>query len=72
MHTDVSSAVPRTAQMTRNRISVGRADRASSREYTSQKLDCPHARASVALQAVISDACSPTLCVLAEGGTRMD
>jgi hypothetical protein len=72
MQADVRSAVPQTTSATRNLISVGRADEASSREYAPQKLDRPHTRASVALRTAISEACSPTLSVLAEGGTRMD
>jgi hypothetical protein len=71
MQIDVCSAVPRTAVATRKLISVGRADEASSREYAPQKPDCPHTRASVALRTMISKACSPTLSVLVEGGTRM-
>jgi hypothetical protein len=61
MQADVRSAVPRMAPATRNLISVGRADEASSREYDPQKPDHPHTRASVALRTVISEACSPTL-----------
>jgi hypothetical protein len=55
----------------KNQINVGRADGASSREYAPRKPDRPHTRASVALRTVISEACSPTLYVLAEGGTGM-
>jgi hypothetical protein len=62
---DVRSAVPRTAPATRNLISDGRADEASSREYAPQKPDHPHTRASVSLRTAISEACSPTLSVLA-------
>jgi hypothetical protein len=68
---DVCSAVPRTVPATRNLISVGRADEASSREYAPQKPDRPHTRASVSLWTAISEAYSPTLSVLAEGGTRI-
>jgi hypothetical protein len=71
MQADVRSAVPRTAPATRNLISVDRANEASSREYAPQKHDHPHTHASVALRTVISEACSPTLSVLAEGGTEM-
>jgi hypothetical protein len=71
MQADVSSAVPRTAPATRNLINAGRADKASSREYAPQKLDCLHTRASVSLWTAISEACSPTLSVLVEGGTGM-
>jgi hypothetical protein len=71
MQADVRSAVPRTALVTRNLISVGQADGASSREYAPQKPDRLHTRASVALQTVILEAYSPTLSVLAEGGTGM-
>jgi hypothetical protein len=70
MQLDVCSAVPRTASATRNLINVGRADEASSREYAPQKPDRTHIRASVALRTAISEACSPTLSVLAEGGTE--
>jgi hypothetical protein len=66
---DVRSPDPRAAPATRNLISVGRADEASSREYAPQKPDRPHTRASVSLRMAISEACSPTLSVLAEGGT---
>jgi hypothetical protein len=69
MQTEVRSAVPRMASATRNLVSVGRADEVSSREYAPQKPDRPHIRASVALRTVILEACSPTLSVLAEGGT---
>jgi hypothetical protein len=62
---------PRTVPTTKNWISTGRADGASSREYAPQKPDRPHTRASVALRTAISEACSPTLSVLAEGGTGM-
>lgn len=68
---DVSSAVPRTAPTTKNWISVSRADETSSHEYAPQKPDRPHTRASVALRTTISEACSPTLYVLAEGGMGM-
>jgi hypothetical protein len=68
---DVCSAVPRTVPATRCLISAGRADEASSREYASQKPDCPHTRASVSLRMAISEAFSPTLSVLAEGRTGM-
>jgi hypothetical protein len=71
MQADVCSAVPRMATTTRNLISTGRANEASSREYAPQNLDCPHNRSSVALRTGISEACSPTLPVLTEGGTRM-
>jgi hypothetical protein len=54
---------------TRNLISAGGADKASSREYAPQKPDRPHTRASVSLRMAISKAYSPTLSVLAEGGT---
>jgi hypothetical protein len=36
-----------------------------------QKSNRPHTRASVSLRSVISEACSPTLSVLAEDGTGM-
>jgi hypothetical protein len=72
MQTDVRSAVTRTASTTRNLISVGRADEASRREYAPQKPDRPHTRASVALRTAISETCSPTLSVLAEGEAGMD
>jgi hypothetical protein len=52
---------------TRNLISVGRAHEASNREYTPQKPDRPHTRASVSLWTVISEACSSTLSMLTEG-----
>jgi hypothetical protein len=71
MQADVRSAVPRTSPTTKYWISFGRADGASSREYAPQKLDHSHTRASVALRAVISKVCSPTLSMLAEGGTGM-
>ena len=45
--------------------------KASSREYAPQKPDRLHIRASVALWMAISEACSPTLSVLVEGGTGM-
>jgi hypothetical protein len=47
------------------------ADEASSREYAPQKHDRPYTRASVPLRTTISEACSTTLCVLAEGGAGM-
>jgi hypothetical protein len=53
------------------RSNTGRADEASSREYAPQKPDRPHTRASVPLWTVISEACPPTISVLAEGGTGM-
>jgi hypothetical protein len=71
MQADVRSAVPRMAPMTRNLISIGRADEASSREYAPQKHDRPHTRASVSLRTAILEAYSPTLSVLAEGRTGM-
>jgi hypothetical protein len=71
MEVDVHSVAPRTASASRNLISVDRADEASSREYAPQKHDRPHTCASVALWMVISEACSPILFVLVEGGTRM-
>jgi hypothetical protein len=71
MQANVRSAVPRTASTTKNRIIVGRADGASSREYAPQKPDRPHTRASVALRTVISETYSPTLSMLADGGTGM-
>jgi hypothetical protein len=46
-------------------------DHASSREDAPQKSDRPHTRATVSLRSVISEACSPTLSVLAEDGTGM-
>jgi hypothetical protein len=57
--------------VTRNMISARRVDKASCREYAPQKPDCPHTRASVSLWTAISEACSPTLSVLAEDGTGM-
>jgi hypothetical protein len=71
MHADVCSAVPRTTPATRNLISTGRIDEASSREYAPLKPDRPHTRASVALRTKISEDRSSTLSVLAEGGTGM-
>jgi hypothetical protein len=71
MQADIRSAVHRTASATKNLIRVGRADKASSREYAPQKPDRLHIRASVALWMAISEACSPTLSVLVEGGTGM-
>jgi hypothetical protein len=68
---DVRSAVPRTAPVTRNLISAGRADEASSREYALQKPDRLHTRASVSLWMAFSEACSLTLSMFAEGGTGM-
>ena len=55
------------------RVNSGRrrTDHASSREDAPQKSDRPHTRASVSLRSVISEACSPTLSVLAEDGTGM-
>ena len=50
---------------------AGQTDHASSREDAPQKSDRPHTRASVSLRSVISEACSPTLSVLAEDGTGM-
>jgi hypothetical protein len=67
MQTDVRSVVTRKTQTTKKWISVGRADGASIRKYAPQKPDRPHTRASVALRTTISEACSPTLSVLAEG-----
>jgi hypothetical protein len=67
----VRSTVPRTASATRNLISAGRADKASSREYAPQKPDRPHTRANVSLRTAILEAYTPTLSVLAEGGTGM-
>jgi hypothetical protein len=72
MQADVHSAVPRTAPATRNLISASRADEASNHEYAPQKPDRPHTRASVSLRTAILEACSPTLSMLAEGGTGMD
>jgi hypothetical protein len=71
MHADVHSTVPQTASATMNLISAGRADEASSHEYAPQKPDRPHTRTSVSLWTSILEACSPTLSVLAEGGTGM-
>jgi hypothetical protein len=71
MQADVRSAVPRTVLTMKNWISVGRANGASSHEYAHQKPDRTHTRASVALRTAISEACSPTLPLLAEGGTEM-
>jgi hypothetical protein len=71
MQANVRSAVPRTASTAKNRIIVGRANGASSREYAPQKPDRPHTRASVSLRTTISEAYSPTLYVLADGGTGM-
>jgi hypothetical protein len=71
MQAGVRSAVPRTTPTMKNGISVGRADKASSREYTPKKLDRPHTRASVPLRTAILEACSLTLSVFVEGGTRM-
>jgi hypothetical protein len=68
---DVRSAVPRMALAMRNLISVGRADEASSHEYTPKKPDRPHTRTSVSLRTTILEACSPTLSVLTKGGTGM-
>jgi hypothetical protein len=62
MQVDVRSAVPRTVPATRNLISTSRADKTSSREYTPQKPDRPHTRASVALRTTILVTCSLTLC----------
>jgi hypothetical protein len=53
---DVRSAVPRSAPATRNLISAGRADEASSHEYAPQKHDRSHTRANVALRTAISEA----------------
>jgi hypothetical protein len=71
MQADVHSAVPRTVSATRNLISAGRVNEASSREYAPQKPDRSHTRVSVALRTTISEGCSPTLSVLAEGATRI-
>jgi hypothetical protein len=71
MRADVRSAVPRTATTTKNLISVGRADGASRREYAPQKPDRLHTHACVALRMAISEACSPTLSMLVEGGMGM-
>jgi hypothetical protein len=71
MQADVRCVVPRTSSATRNLVSVGRVDEASSREYAPQKPDRPHTRAGVALRTTISEACSPTLSVLEEGGMGM-
>jgi hypothetical protein len=71
MQANVRSVVPRMASTMKNRITVGRADGASSREYAPQKPDRPHTRASVALRTTISEAYSPTLSMLADGGTGM-
>ena len=69
MQADVRSAVPRMVPTMKNLISVGRADGASSREYAPKKPGHPHTCASVALWTTISEACSPTHYVLAEGET---
>jgi hypothetical protein len=69
MHAGVRSAVSRMAPTTKNRISVGRTDGASSREYAPQKPDRPYTHASVALRTRISTAYSPIFSVFAEGGT---
>jgi hypothetical protein len=71
MQAHVSSAVHLTAPATRNLISAGWADEASSREYAPQKPDRPHTHASVALRTAISEAYAPTLSVLAKGGMGM-
>jgi hypothetical protein len=71
MQADVRSEVPQTAPTSKNRISVGRAKGASSRNYAPQKPDRPHTRASVALRTAILESCSTTISVLAEGGTGM-
>ena len=71
MRTDVCSAVSQTVPTTRNQICVGRADGASNCEYAPKKLDRQHTRASAALRTVISEVCSLTLFVNAEGWTRM-
>jgi hypothetical protein len=46
-------------------------DQREQSRVRSQKPDRPHTRASVSLRMAISEACSPTLSVLAEGGTGM-
>jgi hypothetical protein len=71
MQADVRSVASQTAPSTRNLINIGRTDEASSHEYAPQKPDRLHIRASVALRTTISEAFSPTLSVLTEGGTRM-
>jgi hypothetical protein len=48
------------------RWSSGRSEQSQVR---SPKPDRPHTRASLALQTTILEVCSPTLSVLAEGGT---
>jgi hypothetical protein len=52
------------------RSAASRTDEASSREYPPEKPDRPHTRGSVPQRTAISEACSPTLFVLAEGGMR--
>jgi hypothetical protein len=69
MQANVHSVVSQMASTTKNWIIVGRADGASSREYAPQKPNRLHTRASVALRTVILEAYSPTLSVLANGGT---
>jgi hypothetical protein len=59
---DACSAVPRTAPATRNLISVGRADEASSREYAPQKPDRPHTRASLSADDDFGGRLSHSLC----------
>jgi hypothetical protein len=55
MQADVRNAVPRTTPTTKNWISVGRADGASSREYAPQKPERSHTSASVALRTTIAE-----------------
>jgi hypothetical protein len=71
MQAYVRSVFPWTTS-TMNQISVGQAEKASNREYAPQKSDRPHTRASVPLRTAISEACSPTRSMLADGGTGMD
>src|SRR5688572_27876285 len=71
MQADVRSAIPRTVSTTKNWINAGQVVGASSREYAPQKPDRPHTRASVALRTTISEAYSPKLSALAEGGMGM-
>lgn len=71
MQTGVHSAVPRTALAAKNRNSASWADEASSHEYAPRKPDRSQTRASVPQRTTILEDCSPTLSMLAEGGTRM-
>jgi hypothetical protein len=71
MQANVRSAVPRTVPATRNVISAGRANEASSREYAPKNL-IVRTPVQVSLYGRRFRRPGLPLSMLAEGGTRMD